>query len=62
MMQDAYDGYVVVSWNEMRAVASTVLKTKEAIDAGTHSVAHLIDDERRTIREAFDVALRILGI
>lgn len=62
MMQDAYDGYIVVSGNEMRAVASAVLKTKESIDDGDCSVVSLIDDERRTIREAFDVTLRILGI
>lgn len=62
MMQDAYDEYIIVSWNEMSAVASAVLKTKEPIDDGERSVAPLTGDERRVIRDAFDVALRILGI
>ena len=34
MMQDAYDGYVLVSRNEMHDVASAVLKTNEALDDG----------------------------
>lgn len=61
MMQDAYDGYVLVNRNEMHDVASAVLKTNEALDDGDRSVASLTDDERRAVRDALDAALAILG-
>lgn len=60
MMQDVYDGYVIVNRNEMHDVASAVLKTNEALDDGDRSIASLTDDERRAVRGALDVALAVL--